>query len=204
MSEQELRPNAEGRNGALAPVASAGTEGRDESEENQYLTFRLEGQTYGVSILRVKEIIEHGSLTRVPLTPDYIRGVVNLRGNVVPIVDLAVRLGRPSEPTGKRTCHIIVEMDDGADGSTDLGFMVSAIDEVIALPAEDIEASPSFGADIPADFIAGMGRGESGFITLLDMDVVLSIAELSRFRVALGGSARGVGDGHGNRPSAGQ
>jgi purine-binding chemotaxis protein CheW len=190
MSEQELSPATAGESGAgaLAPVASADSGGEATSDANQYLTFRVEGQTYGVSILRVKEIIEHGSLTRVPLTPDYIRGVVNLRGNVVPIVDLAVRLGRPPEPVGKRTCHIIVEMDDAAGGSVDLGFMVSAIDEVVGLPAEDIEASPSFGADVPADFIAGMGRRENGFITLLDLDVVLSIDELSRFRAAFGGS----------------
>ncbi len=145
----------------------------------KYLTFNVANETYGADIEFIKEIIEHGSFTRVPLSHSTIRGVINLRGHVVPVVDLAQRLGYESQAVNKRTCIIIIDMDDEGE-KVDLGFVVDAVDEVVDLSNIDIEVAPSFGLDIRQDFIGGMGKLSSGdFIKLLDLKVVLSIAELS-------------------------
>jgi len=150
----------------------------------KYLTFNVNGEIFGTGIEYVKEIIEHGRYTRVPLSQSTIRGVINLRGNVVPVVDLAKRLGYESHAVNKRTCIIIIDMDDEGD-HIDLGFVVDAVDEVIDLNNEDIEASPGFGLDIRQDFVAGMGKLKNGeFVKLLDLKTVLSISELSNVGTA--------------------
>jgi len=150
----------------------------DHNDINKYLTFFLSDSVYGIGINTVKEIIEFGVITHVPMTPDYIRGVINLRGKVVPVIDLAERLGKKAAEPTKRTCNIIVEMmvDDEA---TDIGFVVDLVNEVIDIPAELIELAPAFGADIRVDFIAGMARLDDKFTVLLDLENVLSIEELS-------------------------
>lgn len=151
----------------------------DENHLVKYLTFNVAGGSFGSNIASIKEIIEHGRYTRIPLSQSVIRGVINLRGHVVPVIDLAKRLGYESQPVSKRSCIIIVEMDD-EDEKIDLGFVVDAVDEVIDLDGRNIEPAPGFGLDIRQDFIEGMGKQRSGeFIKLLDLAAVLSVDELS-------------------------
>ncbi len=144
----------------------------------QYLTFVLGGEMFAVGILNVKEIIEFGNLTEVPMVPAFIRGVINLRGAVVPVIDLAARFGGKPGVAGKRTCIVIVEVADG-DTRHDIGIMVDAVSEVLEIPAAEIEPPPAFGARIRTDFIAGMGKVDGRFVILLDVDRVLSVDEIA-------------------------
>lgn len=150
----------------------------------QYLTFSVRGDEYAVAILRVKEIIAFDGVTRVPRTPAYIRGVINLRGSVVPVIDLAQKFGYPpAEPT-RSTCTVIVEMQL-EEKPVVLGLLVDAVDQVIELQEDDIQPPPSFGTRVSIDFLTGMGhsRGSStsrssGFVLLLDIDRVLATEEV--------------------------
>ena len=147
-------------------------------EAHQYLTFLLTGEMYAIGILNVKEIIEYGNLTEIPMMPAFIRGVINLRGAVVPVVDLSARFGHTQSEVGKRTCIVIVEVRQG-DDRHDLGIMVDAVSEVLEIPGSEIEPPPSFGAKIRADFIAGMGKVSGKFVILLDIQSVLSVDEMA-------------------------
>jgi len=159
-------------------TSSAGDGREAQSEEGQYLTFTLRGEMFAIGILNIKEILEYGSLTAVPMMPDFIRGVINLRGAVVPVVDLAARFGgRPSEVT-KRTCIVIIEVNADA-GQQDIGVVVDAVSEVLEIPAGEIEPPPAFGAKIRADFIHGMGKVDGKFVIILNVDKVLSVDELA-------------------------
>lgn len=146
-------------------------------EASQYLTFVLAAETYAIGILAIKEIIEYSTLTAVPMMPEYLRGVINLRGLVVPVVDLAVRFGREAAPVTKRTCIVIVEV--GAEGNRhDIGLVVDAVNAVLEIPRADIEAPPGFGMGIRTDFIAGMGKVSGRFVILLDPHHVLAQTEM--------------------------
>ncbi|HTY99419.1 MAG TPA: chemotaxis protein CheW [Rhodocyclaceae bacterium] len=164
-------------NQAAAPLpAAAGSE----PERLQYLTFMLGGGVFAVGILRIKEIIEYGELTVVPRMPEFIRGVINLRGAVVPVVDLAVRFGGEATAVTRRTCVVIIEVDDEGDSSQQvIGVMVDAVNEVIEIPADQVEPAPTFGASIRADFIQGMGKVDGRFIIVLDVTRVLSLDEMA-------------------------
>lgn len=150
-------------------------------EEQQYLTFLLAQETYAVSIQRIKEIIEHHQLTTVPMLPDFVRGVINLRGQVVPVIDLLTRFGKGPTVTGKRTCIVILEIEtDGAQ--QDVGILVDAVNAVLDIPAGEIEPPPGLGVSMKTDFIKGMGKVDGKFVIVLDVDHVLSgneIAQLS-------------------------
>ncbi len=148
-------------------------------EGEKFLTFRLNDTAYGVEITRIKEIIEYGGITRIPMTPPCIRGVLNLRGNVVPIVDLAERLECVCDgEVTRRTCVIITEMEDEGD-VMDIGFVVDAVEQVVGIQEGHIEAAPAFGTEIKSEYICGMGNVNDRFIILLDMDVVFSVSELT-------------------------
>ena len=156
------------RHGATAAAASA--------EPAQYLTFMLAGEVFAIGILAIKEIIEYRGLTEVPMMPACVRGVINLRGAVVPVMDLLARFGRtPSEVT-KRTCIVIVEVEAAQERHV-IGVVVDAVNEVLEIPAADIEPPPAFGARIRSDFIQGMGKVRDKFVILLDANQVLSIDE---------------------------
>jgi purine-binding chemotaxis protein CheW len=144
----------------------------------QYLTFMLGGEMLAIGILAVREIIEYGGLTEVPMMPECIRGVINLRGAVVPVLDLSARFGRPSTAVTKRTCIVIVEVNHGEEQQV-IGVVVDAVNAVLEISAADIEPPPSFGARIRSDFIAGMGKVNGKFVILLDVNQVLSIDEMS-------------------------
>jgi purine-binding chemotaxis protein CheW len=147
------------------------------AEPSQYLTFMLGGEMFAIGILAIKEIIEYQSLTEVPMMPPCVRGVINLRGSVVPVIDLAARFGKPAAAVTKRTCIVIVEI--GADGERqDVGVTVDAVNEVLEIPQSDIESAPSFGANIRTDFIEGMGKLNDRFIIILDTDHVLSVDDV--------------------------
>jgi len=146
---------------------------------SQYLTFALGGEMFAVGILNVKEIIEYGNLTEIPMMPAFIRGVINLRGSVVPVIDLSARFGGKSAELGRRTCIVIVEVAD-ADTQHDIGIMVDAVSEVLDIPNSEIEPPPTFGAKIRADFIFGMGKVVGKFVIILNINKVLSVDEIAQ------------------------
>ncbi|WP_018605297.1 chemotaxis protein CheW [Uliginosibacterium gangwonense] len=143
----------------------------------QYLIFTLGGESFAIGILSIKEIIEFGQLTEVPMMPTVVRGVINLRGAVVPVIDLAVRFGRPPTKVARRTCIVIIELIND-DVRMDVGIVVDSVNEVIDILKNDIEAPPSFGARIRTDFIAGMGKVNGNFVIILDVIKVLSFEEI--------------------------
>lgn len=160
--------------GSSVAAASKGSS----SDTHQYLTFTLGGEMFAVGILNVKEIIEYGHLTEIPMMPGFIRGVINLRGAVVPVIDLAARFGGQASEVQRRTCIVIVEVVQD-DARHDIGIMVDAVSEVLEIQAGDIEPPPSFGAKIRADFIAGMGKVSGKFVIILEIQKVLSVDEMA-------------------------
>lgn len=148
-------------------------------DQQQYLTFMLGGEVFAMGILSIKEIIEYGQLTEVPRMPDFIRGVINLRGAVVPVIDLGARFGKNPTQVARRTCIVIIEVASVDDGQQDIGVMVDAVNEVLEIPLSEIEPAPSFGANIRADFINGMGKVNDKFVIILDVNHVLSLDEMS-------------------------
>ena len=151
----------------------------------QYLTFSVAGEEYGVSILSVREILEYDTVTRVPRTPAFIRGVINLRGRVVPVVDLAARFGRPSRDVTKRTCVVIVEVELEGEGTV-MGLVADAVSQVVELGADDIEPAPSFGTHVDVGYLKGMGRLDKSFVLLLDIDRVLLAGDGEHLADAVG------------------
>ncbi|GFE83351.1 chemotaxis protein CheW [Steroidobacter agaridevorans] len=146
-------------------------------DQNQYLTFVLGRETFALGILSIKEILEYSPPTEIPMMPAFIRGVVNLRGAAVPVVDLCARFGRPSAAVTKKTCIVIVETRV-EDESHVIGVVVDAVNEVLEIPGSEIEPAPSFGASIRADFIEGMGKVRGKFVMILDVDRVLCVEEM--------------------------
>jgi purine-binding chemotaxis protein CheW len=147
------------------------------AEPQQYLTFMLAGEVFALGILVVKEIIEYRGLTEVPMMPPCVRGVINLRGAVVPVMDLLARFGRPSSTVTKRTCIVIVEIRSAGERHV-VGVVVDAVNEVLEIPPTEIEPAPSFGTRIRSDFIHGMGKVKERFVILLDADQVLSLDDI--------------------------
>ncbi|MCK9388445.1 MAG: chemotaxis protein CheW [Sulfuritalea sp.] len=144
----------------------------------QYLTFLLGEEMFAIGILAIREIIEYGFVTEVPMTPPFIRGVINLRGAVVPVVDLAVRFGREARDNTRRTCIVIVEVES-TTGSREMGVVVDAVSEVLEISHDEIEPPPEFGARIRSDFIRGMGKIGGKFVILLDVNRVLLVDEVA-------------------------
>jgi purine-binding chemotaxis protein CheW len=167
----------------MAFISEAGLPSPGSAQPGQYLTFMLGGETYALGILHIKEIIEYGALTEVPMMPAFIRGVINLRGRVVPVVDLAVRFGKAPTAIARRTSIVIVETasvagDAGDEPGQDLGILVDAVNEVAEIAAADIEPPPAFGARMRQDFIRAMARRAGRFVVVLDVDRVLSVADM--------------------------
>jgi purine-binding chemotaxis protein CheW len=167
----------------------------DTSEnQNQYLTFQIGREMFAVGILHIREIIEYGSLTTVPMMPDFVRGVINLRGSVVPVIDLSARFGRGESEINRRSCVVILEVEalSGSEESLqEIGVIVDAVSEVLEIPPKEIEPAPSFGARIRADFIAGMGKVQGQFVILLDVQQALNTREMAEL------AAIGDATGHG-------
>jgi purine-binding chemotaxis protein CheW len=153
------------------PVAQAATA--------QYLTFALGREVFAMDIRSVREIIQYGAMTAVPLMPDFVRGVINLRGAVVPVIDLQARFGRPAAEVSKKTCIVI--FDGQRDGErVELGLMVDAVSEVIDIAADQIEPPPHFGTSVRRDFIRGMGKLGERFVIVIEPDKALDVDDMAR------------------------
>jgi purine-binding chemotaxis protein CheW len=142
----------------------------------KYLTFTMAGEEYGIGILKIKEIIGMMSVTTVPRTPEFVKGVINLRGKVIPVVELRLRFGMEAIDYTERTCIIVVEIE-GTAGTIRIGIVVDSVSEVLNIKGEDIEETPTFGAKLNTDYILGMAKMEGGVKILLDIDRVLSDQE---------------------------
>ncbi len=144
---------------------------------SQYLTFKLDEETYALDISRVHSVLDFEKLTKVPKTPDFMRGVINLRGSVVPIIDLKLKFGLQETENNIDTCIIISEVE--LDGETTVfGALADSVQEVIDIEPADIEPPPKIGTKVNTDFIKGMGKREDEFIIVLDIDKIFSIEEL--------------------------
>ena len=160
-----------------APAARAGGIPPAQAEQpRQYLTFTLSSEVFAIGILAIKEIIEYSTLTSVPMMPAYVRGVINLRGAVVPVLDLSVRFGKTASAVTKKTCIVIIEITTAGERQ-DVGVVVDAVDSVLDIPPDQIEPPPAFGARIGTDFIEGMGKVNGRFVILLDANSVLAPEE---------------------------
>lgn len=159
------------------------------TESARYLTFTLNGEAYALDIFHVTEILEHRTLTVVPMMPEFVRGVINLRGRAVPVIDLAIRLSRGATAIGRRTSVIIVHITDeesaaagsGGNGTSgqDIGILVDAVNKVEAFSEDDLEPPPGFGAGIRADYVSGMAKRGDGFTVVLNIGHILSLRELA-------------------------
>ncbi len=159
-------------------TAISTTQPLENLEEQQYLTFTLGGESYAASIINIKEIIQYGELTEVPRMPDFIRGVINLRGAVVPVIDLSARFGKAATEVRRRNCIIIIEVEM-AEETHSVGVMVDAVNAVLEIPASEIEQAPTFGTNIRTDFIAGMGKIDGKFVIILNIQNVLSMDDMT-------------------------
>ncbi len=147
-------------------------------EAGKYLTFTLAKEEYGIGILKVKEIIGMIPITNVPRTPAFVKGVINLRGKVLPVVDLRLKFNMGEIPYTERTCIIVVEIDTD-DEMVLIGIVVDAVSEVLSIAAEAIEDPPAFGASLSTDYILGMAKTDSGVKIILNIDKVLNQADIS-------------------------
>jgi len=147
-------------------------------ETNQYLTFTLEGEQYALSVLKVREVLEFTKITKIPRTAAYMKGVINLRGSGVPVIDLRVKFGMQELEASKDTSIIVMEVD-GTDGNVVIGALADSVQEVIELEPSQIEPAPRFGTKLATDFILGMGKKDDTFIILLDIDKIFSSDEVN-------------------------
>jgi purine-binding chemotaxis protein CheW len=145
----------------------------ESSEQNQFLTFLLSSQEYAISVLRVREIIEYETVTALPNAPPWIRGVLNLRGSVVPVVDLGAKFGMGERPVNRTTCIVVVEAC--VDGRNILmGVIVDAVSQVMDVPAGQIQPAPSFGTSIKTGYLQGLTQLEKKLVLLLDINKALT------------------------------
>lgn len=147
-------------------------------KEGKYLTFSLDREEYGIGILKIKEIIGMMPITTVPQTPAFVKGVINLRGKVIPVIDLRLRFDMESKEYNERTCIIVVEIE-GQNGTIQIGIVVDSVSEVLNVKVDEIEETPAFGAKLNTEYIMGMAKMEGGVKILLDIDKVLNTEEIS-------------------------
>lgn len=150
----------------------------------KYLTFKLAEEEYGLEILKVQEIIQMQEVTKVPRTPKYVRGVINLRGKIIPVIDLRRKFGFEAAPDTEKTCIIVVQISYG-EGLVVMGIIIDEVKEVLDIRAENIEETPSFGEDIDTGFIMGIGKVGTNVKILLDIDKVMSAQELKSIKKSI-------------------
>ena len=148
------------------------------SEATQYLTFKLEDEVFALDISKVREVLDFTTITKVPRTPEFMRGVINLRGSVVPVVDMRLKFGMSRTERSVNTCIIIVEVDVDGEKLV-LGTLADSVQEVLDLGPDQIEPAPRIGTRLKTEFIKGMGKRESDFIIILDIDKIFSTEELT-------------------------
>ncbi|MEO5334708.1 MAG: chemotaxis protein CheW [Magnetococcus sp. YQC-5] len=152
-------------------------------EPTQFLTFHLDKEVFAIDISKIKEVLEFTTLTKIPRTPDFMCGVINLRGSVVPVVDLRLKFGMPKSEKTVNTCIIIIDVTQ-EDGTSVIGAMADSVKEVMELDPSQIEPPPKIGTGLRTDFIRGMGKQHDHFVILLDTDKIFSTAELNLLRDA--------------------
>jgi purine-binding chemotaxis protein CheW len=145
----------------------------------KYLTFNLGGESYGLEIMKVQEIIKIIDVTQIPKTPEFVRGVINLRGKVIPVIDLRLKFEIQAQEDTEKTCIIVMQVKSKDDTVTILGIIVDEVSEVLDIGEEKIEPSPSFGANIDTDFILGMGKVGDKVMSMLDIDKILTKEEIA-------------------------
>lgn len=150
----------------------ASATGRSTARPGKYLTFALGHESYGVPVLAVREIIRFCPITPVATMPPHVRGVINLRGRVIPVVDLRVRFGLPAAEEHDRTCIVVAQVAAAAGGTRPYGVIVDAVEEVASFAAADLEPAPDFGGAVDARFITGMAKGPAGVVVLVDLDLI--------------------------------
>jgi purine-binding chemotaxis protein CheW len=153
------------------------------AKAGKYLTFKLGAEEYGLEILKVQEIIKMMDITKVPRTPEFVRGVINLRGKVIPVVDLRLKFSMDSKETTDKTCVIVVQVAHGA-GRVTMGTIVDEVSEVLDIAGEQIEPAPEFGTAVDTAFILGMGKVAKKVVMLLDIDRVLAAGEIAAVQSA--------------------
>lgn len=184
-------------------TSSGGTAVAPDGAPSQYLSFFIGGEEYAVGILRVKEIIEYDVVTRVPSMPPCVRGVINLRGRVVPVIDLALTFGLPESTITRRSCIVVVERERDGEGVV-MGILADAVSQVLDLSPDEIESPPAFGTRARTELLDGMAKGARKFVMLLNVDRALSLdlavgeeapagAESGDTVAALAGDAEGDG-----------
>lgn len=147
------------------------------TEARQYLTFKMEEEIFALDVGKVREILDYTTITKVPQTPDYMKGVINLRGSVVPVVDMRLKFNMPPQERTVDTCIIVVEIAIDRE-QTILGALVDSVQEVFELEPAQVEAAPRIGTKLNTDFILGMGKRDDHFVIILDIDRVFSSEEL--------------------------
>ena len=162
---------------------SGSPEGKPSTRAGKYLTFHLAEEEYAIQVLRVREIVKIQHITSVPETPPDVRGVINLRGKVIPVIDLRLKFGMPEAEYGQRTCIIVVELAGGAHGP--MGIIVDEVSEVLNLIDNDIQDTPDFGAGVETPYLLGMAKVRDKVKILLDIDQVLAAADLAALRAAI-------------------
>lgn len=182
MTEVQTMDQATAAVGSIPPVAHDGVKAMVD-REGKYLTFTLADEEYGIGILKIKEIIGMMPITTVPQTPAYVKGVINLRGKVIPVVDLRLRFGMEAIDYTERTCIIVVEIA-GEAGIVLIGTVVDAVSEVLNIKGDDTEDTPTFGTKLDTDYILGMAKMEGGVKILLDIDRVLTAEEIAALKKA--------------------
>ena len=163
----------------VEPKETTGGKMSPASREGKYLTFELDGEEYGLEILKVKEIIGIMNITSVPQTPGYVKGVINLRGKVIPVIDLRLKFAMEPLEYSDRTCIIIVDITGTSGKKVMVGIVVDSVSEVLNIKSDEIEDTPSFGSRLSTEYIMGMAKVKGGVKILLDIDQVLNAEELN-------------------------
>ena len=160
----------------MNPTTNAANESRQKMDQlaGKYLTFVLGHESYGVAVLKVREIIRMIDITTVPQMPSFVRGVINLRGKIIPVVDLRLKFGLAEAATTERTCIVVVQVRLPSGGSTQMGLVVDDVEEVLNITPADIEETPDFGSQIDTRYILGMAKIKGSVKALLDIDRVIS------------------------------
>ena len=162
---------------SIKPGTKEKADHSETAKDGKYLTFALDSEEYGIGVMKVKEIIGLMRATPVPRTPDYVLGVINLRGKVIPVIDLRLRFGLESIESTDRTCVIVVEVD-GKAGPAMIGIVVDSVSDVLNIKEEDIEGDLAFGTSLDTDYILGMAKMADGLKILIDIDKILTSSEL--------------------------
>ncbi len=150
----------------------------EESVFNQYLTFTLNDEHYAVPVAKVREVLEYTKITKLPRTADFMKGIINLRGAGVPVIDLRLKFGMEETPIGKDTAIIVLDVA-GEDGEIVVGALADAVHEVVEIASDKVEPAPRFGTKLAAEFILGVGKREDGFIIILDIDRIFNNEEVA-------------------------